>query len=67
MKRFILCLSMLLIGVMHLCAQSEVMINMEKENGVYKIPCLVNGAKMKFILIQELVLFLFRRRWQTTY
>lgn len=49
MKRFILCLSMLLIGVMHLCAQSEVMINMEKENGVYKIPCLVNGAKMKFI------------------
>lgn len=45
MKRFILCLSMLLIGVMHLCAQSEVMINMEKENGVYKIPCLVNGAK----------------------
>ena len=28
---------------------SQKVIQMEKENGVYKIPCFVNGAKMKFI------------------
>ena len=28
---------------------AEVRIHMEKENGVYKVPCIVNGLKMKFI------------------
>ncbi len=28
---------------------AEVRIHMEKENGVYKVPCTVNGLKMKFI------------------
>ena len=28
---------------------SQTIINMEENNGVYKIPCIVNGARMKFI------------------
>ena len=28
---------------------SQTIIKMEKSNGVYKIPCVVNGARMKFI------------------
>ena len=30
-------------------ATSQVTIQMEKEGGVYKVPCTVNGVKMKFI------------------
>jgi len=32
-----------------LCVNAEVRIHMEKEAGVYKVPCQVNGLKMKFI------------------
>ncbi|MBR5169830.1 MAG: retroviral-like aspartic protease family protein [Muribaculaceae bacterium] len=32
-----------------LCLNAEVRIQMEKEAGVYKVPCQVNGLKMKFI------------------
>lgn len=32
-----------------LCLNAEVRIHMEKEAGVYKVPCQVNGLKMKFI------------------
>ena len=32
-----------------LCMNAEVRIHMEKEAGVYKVPCQVNGLKMKFI------------------
>ena len=32
-----------------LCLNAEVRIHMEKEAGVYKVPCEVNGLKMKFI------------------
>lgn len=28
---------------------SQVIINMEEDSGVYRIPCLVNGTKMKFV------------------
>ena len=31
------------------CLNAEVRIQMEKEAGVYKVPCEVNGLKMKFI------------------
>ena len=33
-----------------LCAMAQKTIFMEKEAGVYKIPCKVNGAKMKILL-----------------
>lgn len=33
----------------YLCVNAEVRIHMEKEAGVYKVPCLVNGLKMNFI------------------
>ena len=32
-----------------LCVNAEVRIHMEKEAGVYKVPCQVNGLEMKFI------------------
>ena len=32
-----------------ICAFSQVSIQMENDGGVYKIPCVVNGVKMKFI------------------
>lgn len=32
-----------------LCLNAEVRIHMEKEAGVYKVPCQVNGLKIKFI------------------
>ena len=32
-----------------LCLNAEVRIHMEKEAGVYKVPCQINGLKMKFI------------------
>lgn len=32
-----------------LCGMAQVNIKMEKDGGVYKVPCTVNGAKMKFI------------------
>lgn len=32
-----------------LCAMAQKTIIMERESGVYKIPCKVNGAKMKMI------------------
>ena len=44
MKKFLLAL---LLVANTICAQ--VTITMEQEGGVYKVPCVVNGAKMKFI------------------
>lgn len=46
MKNFIV-LVIALMGC--LCMNAEVRIHMEKEAGVYKVPCQVNGLKMKFI------------------
>ena len=40
-------LSLLLLISVTLTAQ--VTITMEQDGGVYKVPCIVNGAKMKFI------------------
>lgn len=34
---------------MSIVASAQVTIQMEKEGGVYKVPCTVNGVKMKFI------------------
>ena len=35
--------------MMSIVASAQVTIQMEKEGGVYKVPCNVNGVKMKFI------------------
>jgi predicted aspartyl protease len=35
--------------IMSMMATAQVTIQMEKEGGVYKVPCSVNGVKMKFI------------------
>lgn len=45
MKRIFLFLSLIL----PMCLYAQVTITMEQEAGVYKVPCVVNGAKMKFI------------------
>ena len=45
MKRILL--TLLVVACSTLSAQ--VTITMEQESGVYKVPCVVNGAKMKFI------------------
>lgn len=45
-KRRFLFVIMVLIS---LCIRAQKVIQMEKENGVYKISCTVNGAKMKMI------------------
>ncbi len=45
MKRLLL----FLLFFVSITLSAEVTIIMEKDGGVYKIPCLVNGAKMKFI------------------
>lgn len=47
MKRFYFILTILLFCIKY--TFSQVTIVMEKTGGVYKIPCIVNGAKMKFI------------------
>lgn len=46
MKRFHISFILLLISIL---SYSQVSINMQKENGVYKVPCIVNGLRMKFI------------------
>lgn len=46
MKKQIL---LLLVLMMSIVASAQVTIQMEKESGVYKVPCTVNGVKMKFI------------------
>ncbi len=46
--RTLLLLIIIVITNVHLLAQT--VIQMEYDRGVYKIPCYVNGAKMKFIL-----------------
>ena len=46
MKKQIL---LLLALMMSIVASAQVTIQMEKEGGVYKVPCIVNGVKMKFI------------------
>ena len=46
MKRFLFSVIVLLSFV---TGYSQVTIQMERDGGVYRIPCLVNGAKMKFI------------------
>lgn len=46
MKKQILLFLALIISMM---ATAQVTIQMEKEGGVYKVPCTVNGVKMKFI------------------
>lgn len=45
-KRSFLFVAMVLLS---LCIKAQKVIQMEKENGVYKISCTVNGAKMKMI------------------
>ena len=35
--------------LMSIIASAQVTIQMEKDGGVYKVPCNVNGVKMKFI------------------
>ena len=35
--------------IMSMMATAQVTIQMEKEGGVYKVPCTVNGVKMKFV------------------
>ena len=35
--------------IMSVVASAQVTIQMEKDGGVYKVPCTVNGVKMKFI------------------
>lgn len=47
MKR--LCLSFIVIEFIFSYCLADTIIQMEEYNGVYKIPCTVNGAKMKFI------------------
>ena len=46
MKKFILLISFILLAI---CAKAQKVIQMEHENEVFKISCLVNGAKMKMI------------------
>ena len=46
MKKQILLFLALIMSIM---ATAQVTIQMEKEGGVYKVPCTVNGVKMKFI------------------
>ena len=36
--------------ITHLTSMAQTVIQMEYDAGVYKIPCYVNGARMKFIL-----------------
>ena len=43
---------LLIISLLYNClayTYSQTIIEMEESNGVYKIPCIVNGARMKFI------------------
>lgn len=42
-------LFLLLIVFTSTCAFSQISIQMENDGGVYKMPCVVNGVKMKFI------------------
>lgn len=46
MKKQILVLLALMMSIV---ASAQVTIQMEKDGGVYKVPCTVNGVKMKFI------------------
>lgn len=39
----------LAVCIISITASAQVEIIMEKDGGVYKVPCLVNGARMKFI------------------
>lgn len=48
MKRIVIYLLPLLLFV-SLTSKAQVSIQMEKDGGVYKVPCKVNGAPMKFI------------------
>ena len=32
-----------------MCLRGQIIINMEQDGGLYKVPCSVNGVKMKFI------------------
>lgn len=46
MKKLIILISFMLLAI---CTKAQKVIQMEHENGVFKISCLVNGAKMKMI------------------
>ena len=46
MKRFII---ILLTALSCFILSAEVRIHMENEGGVYKVPCTINGLKLKFI------------------
>ena len=46
MKRFII---ILLTTLSCFILSAEVRIHMENEGGVYKVPCTINGLKLKFI------------------
>ena len=47
MKKIIVLLALLLSSSLQIF--SQIVIEMEENNGVYKIPCFVNGAKMKLV------------------
>lgn len=42
-------LLLLICFIVPLCCLAEIVIDMEKDGNVYRVPCLVNGAKMKMI------------------
>lgn len=42
-------ISLLVICLGMLPLQGQIVVNMEQDGGVYKVPCSVNGVKMKFI------------------
>lgn len=43
------CASLFILLIVAICTDAQKVIHMEKDGGVYKIPCVVNGAKMKMI------------------
>lgn len=47
MKRFFVIMTIII--TFHFCFFAEVRIHMEQEGGVFKVPCVINGLKLKFI------------------
>lgn len=41
--------SLIVLVFLTFSANAKTIITMERDNGIYKVPCLVNGAKMKFV------------------
>lgn len=49
MKKILKYSFLALMLLMPICAKGQTTIQMEKESGVYKIPCLINGLRLKLI------------------